>query len=78
MDHNKPIETRLKEALKIRRQMRHHGIDRDPGVSNLICDMNRFVRDGTESEGASTLSSGASLQWLFSNQVVSLVRVSSA
>ena len=78
MDDIKPIETRLKEALKIRRQMRQHGIDRDPGVSNLICDMNRFVRDGTESDDASTLSSGASIQWLFSNQVVSLVRVSSA
>ena len=78
MDVIKPIETRLNEALRIRRQMRQHGIDRDPGVSNLICDMNEFVRDGTESDDASTLLSGASIQWLFSNQVVSLVRVSSA
>ena len=76
MDVIKPFETRLKEALRIRTQMRQHGIDRDPGVSKLIEDMNRFVRDGTESDDASTLSSGASVQWLFSNQAVSLVRVS--
>lgn len=78
MQDIKPIETRLKEALNIRSQMRQRGIDRDPGVSRLITDMNQFVRDGTESEGASTLLSGATIQWLFSNQVVSLVRVSSA
>ncbi len=72
---SKPVEKRLEETINIRYQMRQHGIDSDPGVVELIDDMNTFVRHGEETSGISTLSIGPRIYWNFSNSQISHVHV---